>query len=158
MDLESAAQCEMAIHDYTRHVASPQLRRGRAANVRLKRDVVYKIPGKLEAIAENQHAATKDAQLDDFIAEAISRGDSQFSEIGLGDLHFSGEAVVRGAEPRLSSLACPLASTGITGWRRASSRFELSAASGACWAMASQVLAGQWRLTRGPRGHRLILL
>src|SRR5437867_2960283 len=53
---------------------------------------------KLKAIAENQHAATKDAQLDDFIAEAISRGDSQFSEIGLGDLHFSGEAVVRGTD------------------------------------------------------------
>ena len=49
----------------------------------------------LEAIAENQHAATKDAQLDDFIAEAISRGDPQVSEIGPGDLHFRGEAVVR---------------------------------------------------------------
>jgi len=40
----------------------------------------------------------------------------------------------------LSSLACPLASTGITGWRRASSRFEPSAAcwamSGVCWAMS----------------------
>jgi hypothetical protein len=107
MDLESAAQCEMAIHDYARRVTSLQLWRARPTNVRLKRDVVYKIPGKLEAIAENQHAATKYAQLDDFIAEAISTGDSQFSEIGLGDLHFSGEAVVPSADltvqPRLST-------------------------------------------------------
>jgi hypothetical protein len=105
MDLESAAQCEMAIHDYARRVASAQLWRGRAAKVRLKRNVVYQIPGKLEAIAENHHAATKDAQLDDFITEAISRCDSQFSEIGLRDLNFRGEAVVRGADltvqPRL---------------------------------------------------------
>jgi hypothetical protein len=98
MDLESAAQREMAIHDYARRVTSLQLWRGRAANVRLKRNVVYKVSGKLEAIAENQHAATKGAQLDDFVAEAISRGDSQFSEIGLGDLHFSGEAVLPGAD------------------------------------------------------------
>src|SRR5215510_16199452 len=107
MDLESSEQCEMAIHDYARRVTSLQLRRGCAANVRLKRNVVYKIPGKLEAIGEKQHAATKDAQLDDFIAEAISRGDPQFSEIGLGDLHFIGEAVVRSADlivqPRLST-------------------------------------------------------
>jgi len=105
MDLESAAQCEMAIHDYARRVTSLQLWCAGPTNVRLKRDVVYKIPGKLEAIAENQHAATKYAQLDDFIAEAISTGDSQFSEIGLGDLHFSGEAVVPSAnltvQPRL---------------------------------------------------------
>ena len=74
MDLEAAAQCEMAIHDQTRHITSPQLWRGRAANVRLKRNVVYKIPGKLKAIAENQHAATKDAQLDDFIAKAHFQG------------------------------------------------------------------------------------
>src|SRR5262245_22696120 len=107
MDLEPAAQCEMAIHDYTRRVTSLQLWRAGPTNVRLKRYVVYKIPRKLEAIAENQHAATKYAQLDDFIAEAISTGDPQFSEIGLGDLHFSGEAVVRSADltvqPRLST-------------------------------------------------------
>ena len=107
MDLEAAAQREMAIHDYARRVTSLQLWRGRAANVRLKRNVVYKIPGKLEAIAENQYAASKDAQLDDFIAEAISRGDPQFSEIGLGNLHFRGEAVVSRADlivqPRLST-------------------------------------------------------
>jgi hypothetical protein len=84
----------MAIHDYACHVTSLQLWRARAANVRLKRNVVDKIPGELEAIAENQHAATKDAQLDDFIAEAISRGDPQFSEIGLCDLHFRREAIV----------------------------------------------------------------
>src|SRR4029453_11724587 len=98
MNLESAAQCEMAIHGYTRYVTSVQLWRASAANVRLKCNVVYKIPGKLEAISENYHAATKDAQLDDFIAEAISRGDPQFREIGLGDLHFSGEGVVTGAD------------------------------------------------------------
>lgn len=61
MDLESAAQREMAIHDYARRVTSLQLWRCRAANVRLKRNVVYKIPGKLEAIAENQQAAAKNA-------------------------------------------------------------------------------------------------
>ena len=66
-----------------------------------------KIPGKTEAIAENQHAATKDAQLDNFITEAISRSDPQVSEIGLGDLHFRGEAIVPCAhlivQPRLST-------------------------------------------------------
>jgi len=97
----------MAIHDYARRVTGLQLGRGCAANVRLKRNVVYKIPGKLEAITENQHPATKYAQFDDFIAEAISRGDPQVSEIGLGDLHFIGEAVVRSAnlivQPRLST-------------------------------------------------------
>jgi len=61
----------------------------------------------MEAIAENQHATTKDAQLDDFIAEVISRGDPQVGEIDLGDLHFRREAVVPGADlivqPRLST-------------------------------------------------------
>ena len=75
MDLEPAAQCEMAVHDYAHRVTSPQLWCARA-NVCFKGDVVYKVPGKLKAIVENQHAATKDAQLDDFIAEAIPRGDS----------------------------------------------------------------------------------
>ena len=107
MDLEAAAQCEMAIHDHACRVTSSQLGRRRAANVSLKRNVVYKIPGELEAIAENQHAATKDAQFDDFIAEAISRGNPQFSKIGFGDLHFRGEAVIRSADltvqPRLSA-------------------------------------------------------
>src|SRR5262245_28011305 len=109
MDLESAAQREMAVHNYACRVTSLQLGRGRAANVRLKRNVVCKIPGKLEAIAENQHAATKDAQLDDFIAEAICRGDPQFGKIGLGDLHFSGEAVVRSADFTVQ----PCLSTGV---------------------------------------------
>jgi len=94
MDLESAAKCEMAIHDYACRITSLQLWRARATNVCLKRNVVYKVPRELEAIAENKHAATKDSQLDDFIAEAISGGDPQFSEIGLGDLHFSGETIV----------------------------------------------------------------
>src|SRR4029077_7267357 len=103
MELKSAAQCEMAIHDYARRVTSLQLWRSRAANVRLERNVVDEIPGKLEAIAENQHSVTKDAQLDDFIAEAISTGNPQFGEIGLGDLHFSGEAVVRGTDLTIQS-------------------------------------------------------
>jgi len=47
----------------------------------------------MEAITENQHATTKDAQLDHFIAKAISRGDPQVGEIDLGDLHFRREAV-----------------------------------------------------------------
>ena len=114
----------MAIHSHAHDVASPQLWRGRAANIGLKRDVVYKTPGELETMVKNQHAATKDAQLDDFIAEAISRSDPQVSEIDPGDLHFRGEAVVRDAN-LASNLACPLASTEITGWRRASSRFDV---------------------------------
>src|SRR5262247_1817035 len=109
MDLESTAQCEMSVHNYACCVTSLQLGRGRAANVRLNRNVVCKIPGELKAIAENQHAATKDAQLDDFIAEAVSGGDPQFGEISLGDLHFSGEAVVRSADFTVQ----PCLSTGV---------------------------------------------
>ena len=50
MDLEVAAQCEMAIHGYAHHIASPQFWCGRATNIRLKRDVMYKISGELETI------------------------------------------------------------------------------------------------------------
>src|SRR4029077_5039575 len=98
MDLESAAEREVAVHSHAHHVASAQLGCGCPANIGLKRDVVYKTPGELETIAKNQHAATKDAQLDDFIAETISRGDPQICEIGPGDLHFRGETVVRDAD------------------------------------------------------------
>jgi len=88
----------MVIHDYARRVTSLQLWRGRAANVGFKRNVVYKIPGKLQAIVENYHTTTNDPQLDDFIVEAIFTGDPEFFEIGFGDLHFSGETVVRRAD------------------------------------------------------------
>src|SRR4030095_13641271 len=97
----------MAIHNYAHYVTSPQLWCADAANVGFKRNVVYEIPGKLKAIVENQHAATKHAQLDDFIAEDTSRCDRQITETGLCDFHFGSEAVVRGADlivqPRLSA-------------------------------------------------------
>jgi hypothetical protein len=120
VDLESAAQCEVAIHDYTRHVTGLQLWRARAAKVRLKRNVVYKIPGELKAIAENQHAASKYAQLDNFIAEAISRRDPKLSEIGLGDLHFSRETVVR----RTGFIVQPCLSTRVDSNYRLQARFK----------------------------------
>ena len=50
MDLESAAEREVAIHSHAHHVASMQLGCGCAANIRLKCDVVYKISGELETI------------------------------------------------------------------------------------------------------------
>ena len=86
MDLEWAAEREVSVHNHARHVASLQLGCGCAANIGLKRDVVYKISGELETIAKNQHAATQDAQLHDFIPEAVSTGDPQLSEVSLGDL------------------------------------------------------------------------
>ena len=55
------------------------------------------------AIHDDARRVTKDAQLDDFIAEAISTGNPQICEIGLGDLHFSGEAVVRGTDLTIQS-------------------------------------------------------
>src|SRR4029077_21247641 len=94
MDLESDAEREVAVHSHGHHVASAQLGCGCPANIGLKRDVVYKISGELETIAKNQHAATQDPQIHDFIPEAVSPGDPQLSEVSLGDLHFSGEAIV----------------------------------------------------------------
>ena len=129
MDLEAAAQCEMAIHDYTRDVTSPQLWCGRAANIGLKRDVVYKIPGELETIVKNQHAATK-------MRSSTTSSRKPFPGViprsAKSALAISTSEVKRSfATPTsLSNLACPLASTEITGWRRASSRFDLSGASG----------------------------
>jgi hypothetical protein len=140
MELESAAEREAGVHSHAHHVASAQLGCGCPANIGLKRDVVYKISGELETIAKNQHAATQDAQLHDFILEAVSAGNPQVSEVSLGDLHFSGETIVGRANLTVQS-ACPLASTAITGCRRASSRTEASAsASGACCAI-SEALA-----------------
>jgi hypothetical protein len=56
VDLESAAECEMSIHPDACHVTTAQLWCGCAENFRLKRNTVYKIVGKLEAIGENRHA------------------------------------------------------------------------------------------------------
>ena len=100
MDLESAAKREVAIHSHAHHVASLQLGCGCAANIGLKRDVVYKISGELETIDKNLHAATQDAQLQDFIPEAVSTGNPQVSEVGLGDFYFSGEAIVAPCQPQ----------------------------------------------------------
>ena len=94
MNLEAAAKREVAIHSHAHHVASLQLGCGCAANIGLKRDVVYKISGKLETIVKNLHATTQNAQLHDFIPEAVSTGDPQVSEVRFGDLYFSGEAIV----------------------------------------------------------------
>ena len=96
MDLESAAECEVAVHDHAHRVASPHLGRAGAAKIGLECDVVNKISRELKTIAEDHHATAQDAQLDDFIPEPISRSDPQLGEISLGDFHLSGEAIVGG--------------------------------------------------------------
>src|SRR5574337_654198 len=48
----------------------------------------------MKAIGKNQHASTQDTKLNDFIAEAVSTGDSEVTEVSFCDLHFSSEAVV----------------------------------------------------------------
>src|SRR5215211_2695470 len=120
MELESAAEREVAVHTHARHVASAQFGCGCPANIGLKCDVVYKISGELEAIAKDQHAATQDAQLHDFIPEAVSAGNPQVSEVGLGDFHFSGEAIVGRANFNIQSGL----STGIHSNHRLQTRFE----------------------------------
>src|SRR3954468_10092002 len=94
MDLESAAEREVAVHSHARHIASLQLGCGCAANIRLKCDVVYKISGELKTVAKNLHAATQDAQLHDFIPEAVSPGDPQVTKVSLGNFYLSGEPIV----------------------------------------------------------------
>ena len=74
MDLKWTAEREVSVHSHAHHVASLQLGCGCAANIGLKRDVVYKISGELETIDKNLHAATQDAQHHDFIPEAVSTG------------------------------------------------------------------------------------
>ena len=120
MELESAAEREVAVHSQSHHVASVQLGCGCPANIGLKRDVVYKISGELETIAKNLHAATQDAQLHDFIPEAVSTGDPQVSEVGFGDLHFSREAIVGRANLNVQSGL----STGIHSNHWLQTRFE----------------------------------
>jgi hypothetical protein len=44
--------------------------------------------------SEIQTVFSLSAKLDDFIAEAVSTDDIEFSKVGLGDLHFIGEAIV----------------------------------------------------------------
>ena len=155
-DLEFAAEREVAVYSHAHHVASLQFGCGCAANIGLKRDVVYKISGELETIVKNLHAATQDAQLHDFIPEAVSTGDAQVSEVGLGDFHFSGEAIVGHANLSVQSGL----STGIHSNHWLQTRFEperrvglgpgaccaiakasASAASGACCAIASEETA-----------------
>lgn len=97
MDLESAAQCEMSVYDHACRVTSLQLGRTIAANIRFEGDVVNKTSRELETIAKDHHTATQDAQLDNFIPEAISRSDTEVSEVSPGDLDFSSEAIVRDA-------------------------------------------------------------
>src|SRR5262249_53101712 len=67
---------------------------GCTANIGFECDVVNKISGELETIPENQNAASQYAKLHNFIAETISTGDPEVGEVSLGDLHFSGEAIV----------------------------------------------------------------
>ena len=120
MDLESAAEREVAVHKHAHDVASLQLGCGCATNIGLKRDVVYKISGELKTIAENLHTAAQYAQLNDFIPEAISRSDPQVAEIGLSDLHFGGEAIVGHANLSVQSGL----STGIHSNHWLQTRFE----------------------------------
>jgi hypothetical protein len=97
MDLKSAAQREVAVHNYARYVSGVQLGCGRAANVSLKCDVVYKISRELETVTINLHPTAQDSQLDDFIPEAVSPSDPKVSEVSLGDFYLSGEPIVGGA-------------------------------------------------------------
>ena len=69
---------------------------------------------------KNLHAATQDAQLHDFIPEAVSTGDPQVSEVSFGDLHFSGEAIVGHANLSVQSGL----STGIHSNHWLQTRFE----------------------------------
>src|SRR6476620_3462857 len=103
MDMEYAAEREVAVHNHARNIASLQLRRGRAANIRFKCDVVYKISGELETMAKNLHATTQDAQLHDFIPETVSTGDPQVTEVSLGDFYLSGEPIVGHASLNVQS-------------------------------------------------------
>src|SRR6476620_12598392 len=94
MNMEYAAELEVAVHSHARHIASLQLWCGCATNIRLKCDVVYKISGELETMAKNRHATTQDAQLHDFIPETVSTGDPQVTEVSLRDFYLSGEPTV----------------------------------------------------------------
>jgi len=58
MDLQLAAEREVAVYTHAHHIAGVQLGRGRAANIRLKCDVMYKISGELETIGKNLRATT----------------------------------------------------------------------------------------------------
>ena len=120
MDLESAAEREVAIHSHAHYVASLQLRCWCAANIRLKCDVVYKISGELETMAKNLHGATQDAQLHDFVPEAVSTGDPQVTEVSLGDFYLSGEPIVGHASLNVQSGL----STGIHSNHWLQTRFE----------------------------------
>jgi hypothetical protein len=123
VDLESAAEREMAVHDHARHIAGPQLRRSSAAKIGLEGDVVNKISRELETIAKDHHATTQDAQLDDFIPEPISKSDPQLEEISLGDFHLSGEAIVGGT----SFIVQTRLPAGIHSNHRLEARFEANA-------------------------------
>ena len=84
MDLQLAAQREVAVYSHAHHIASMQLGCGWAVNIRLKCDVMEEISGELETIGKNLRAATQHAQLHDFIPEAVSTGDPQLS----GTFHY----------------------------------------------------------------------
>lgn len=142
MDLEVAAQCQVTVHSHAHEVASMQFRCGCAVNIRLKCDVVHKIFGKLETIAKNLRPATQDAQLHDFISEAVSTGDPQVIEVSLGDLHLSGEPIVgRGSFNVQSGLSTCIHSNYWLETRLEPERSSASAASGACCAIANEETA-----------------
>ena len=58
MDLQLAAEREVAVYSHAHHIAGMQLGCGRAANIRLKCDVMYEISGELEAVGKNLRATT----------------------------------------------------------------------------------------------------
>jgi len=136
MELESAAEREAGVHSHAHLVASAQLGCGCPANIGLKRDVVYRF-------LENWRRLLKISTPPRKTRSSTTSSRKPFPRViprsAKSALVISTSAVKRSlAVPTsLSSLACPLASTAITGCRRASSRTEASAsASGTCCAIS----------------------
>ena len=84
----------MAVHVHAYHVAGVQLRRVGTPDVCLEGNIVGKVHGKLQTVAEDLDTTTQDAQLHDLVSEAVAPSDAQVIEVRLGDLHFSCEAIV----------------------------------------------------------------
>ena len=84
----------MAVHVHAHHIARTQLRRAVTADVCLEGDIVRQVHGELQTVAEYLDTAAQDAQLHDLVSEAVTTSDAQVTEVLLGYLHFSREAIV----------------------------------------------------------------
>ncbi len=119
---ELAPQREVAIHADTPHVAGSQLRCRNTSDICLKRDVARTVLREPQKRAVNFRAVTQDAQEHHLVAEAVTRSDVRTSKSSLA---ISTSAVKRSLVPApRSSSACPLASTAMTGFKRALRRLE----------------------------------